>query len=69
MARKGSDRDRLERLVDTHGLARVAEMLGEIAAVKAAHIRENWQDECLAQEWDAAAEQLDNLNLDEGRKQ
>ena len=45
----------LEMEVDRHGLKDVLEMLAEIAAEKAQHIRENWQDVPLAYKWDQAS--------------
>ena len=47
----------VERLVDKYGLT---ELVGSIAAVcgeKADHVRENWQDDKLADKWTKAAKQ------------
>ena len=44
--------DHLEELVDQHGLDRVVEMLADICADKADHLRSNWQDDATARAWD-----------------
>jgi hypothetical protein len=45
----------LEALIDRHSLADVLLDLAFIAAAKADHIRENWQDSVTAKNWDKAA--------------
>ena len=47
------DKDTLEKMIDTHGLPSVLEMLGDICHEKAEHIRTNWQDAALANTWRA----------------
>jgi hypothetical protein len=47
--------EQLESLVDASTLAVVVNTLAIIAREKAAHIRENWQDQTTAQTWDQAA--------------
>lgn len=42
--------ENLETLVDTRSLRAVLDDLAEIAELKAAHVRENWQDEALARQ-------------------
>jgi hypothetical protein len=48
-----SDRynDELEEMVDAVGLAKVLDMLSDIAYEKAEHIRANWQDRDTACVW------------------
>jgi hypothetical protein len=48
----------LEQLMDAASLDTLVELLAEIAAEKAEHIRSNWQDPMTAKVWDAAARQL-----------
>lgn len=50
--------DRFEELVDRHKLAEVVDILAEVCSMKADHIRENWQDDALADEWDICAAAL-----------
>lgn len=45
--------------MDLLGLQATVELLAEIAAEKAEHIRVNWQDEPLAKDWDRASAYLE----------
>lgn len=45
----------LESMVDKVGLRNVLYALEHICANKAAHVRENWQDNALAKRWNACA--------------
>lgn len=45
----------LEAIVDKYSTSTVIAMLEEIASAKAQHVRENWQDEPLAKQWDRLA--------------
>lgn len=46
------DAEKLEKLVDTYGLANVLETLSEICYHKAQHIETNWQDRLTAHYWE-----------------
>lgn len=48
----------LERLVDASTLGAVLTELAEICALKAQHIRETWQDDPLARQWEKAARRV-----------
>lgn len=52
-------KDTLESIVDQFSTSTVINMLSEIAGEKAEHIRENWQDEGLAKQWERLAKVLD----------
>lgn len=60
-ARKLSANDliELERLVDKTSLRTVVAALAEISALKAQHLRENWQDRVAARPWDRDANKLE----------
>lgn len=45
----------IEALIDRYGLAQVLTEVSQLATDKAAHIRENWQDDKLAAKWSLAA--------------
>ena len=49
------DTDALERLIDANDLHAVMEAIAEICGGKAEHLRENWQDELAAVEWEKDA--------------
>ena len=55
-------KDELEALVDTLGLERVLELLGEVCHDKADHLRTNWQDEVQARAWERSAKVLDKAS-------
>jgi hypothetical protein len=46
--------DALERIVDLHGLPKTLDMLADICAEKAEHLRTDWQDEGAEMDWDRA---------------
>ena len=55
------DNDTIEAMIDAESLG---EFLGRVAAIageKAEHIRSNWGDKRLAQDWDTAADTLSTL--------
>lgn len=52
--------DHLEQFVDSHSISVVISMLSEIAALKAEHVRSNWQDEGLAKVWERMVKALDH---------
>jgi len=49
----------LEEMMDKFSTSTIISMLSEIASEKASHVRENWQDEGLAKQWDRLARVLD----------
>lgn len=49
----------LETLVDLHSLTEVLNCLEGICGLKAAHIREAWQDEKLARAWELLARTIE----------
>lgn len=55
-----TDFEKLEEMIDRRGIQVVIETLGAICSEKADHIRENWQDEKLADHWDREAAILVN---------
>jgi hypothetical protein len=46
--------DALERIVDLHGQRSTLDMLANICAEKAEHLRTNWQNEEAAKDWNRA---------------
>jgi hypothetical protein len=53
--------DKLEALVDVHGLDGVLVLLAEVCDLKAEHLRANWQDETSASVWDNYAHRIARL--------
>lgn len=43
---------RIESLIDQYGVSAVLDSIAEICALKAEHLRTNWQDETEAKEWE-----------------
>lgn len=56
--------DDLEQVLDRRGLAAILDALTHIAYAKGQHVRENWQDERTAKDWDATARKLDRHTAD-----
>ncbi len=54
----------LEAMIDASTLAEVCNMLAEVCSAKADHVRENWQDEILADAWDKQAARMLNAGCD-----
>ena len=54
-------KEQLEAMIDSRNLHWVLSELADVCTEKADHIRENWQDEGLAEKWDNAAH---NLHID-----
>ena len=46
---------KIEEMIDEKGIETLAENIALICSEKADHIRENWQDENLAEKWDLLA--------------
>lgn len=55
--------DRLERLVDDHGLAAILASLVEVCRAKAVHLESNWQDEQSASVWTVTAKRIEKAEL------
>ena len=55
--------DIVERLIDEEGLLNVMLSAAEVCRLKAAHIRENWQDNELAKRWVRAAKRLESMQV------
>ena len=53
----------LEELVDKTSISIVTEELANICFLKAAHVRENWQDHTLADNWRKACAVLSKASL------
>lgn len=53
-----ADEFALEDLVDRCGISGVLYMLSEVCALKAEHVRSNWEDEPIARDWDKAQKVL-----------
>lgn len=51
----------LESLVDKYSLRQIVRLLAEVAHLKADHVRTNWQDELLAEDWTVNGDMLDEL--------
>lgn len=49
----------LERMIDARSVAAVLAIVADVCQEKAQHIRENWQDEELAQAWERAARRVE----------
>lgn len=60
--RSRNDEEILEKMVDRYGMAVLVGMLSEIASEKAEHVRSNWQDEDLAEDWEATANRLERTS-------
>jgi hypothetical protein len=50
--------DELESIIDKQGLCTLLTAIADICALKADHVRENWQDNTTAKAWDWNAEQV-----------
>jgi hypothetical protein len=59
---KRMNEQQTEMLIDRMTLPVMAAIMAEICFEKAAHIRENWQDENMAKLWDKNGEMLANLS-------
>lgn len=54
-----ADADRIEALIDRHGVRALLETVADICRLKGHHIREAWQDDALANRWIRAAEAIE----------
>jgi hypothetical protein len=54
--------DELELLIDKYGVASVLGRFSDVCREKAEHVRANWQDEALANEWYKLASKLAHLH-------
>jgi len=55
------DQETLESMIDGMSLKGVLRLMQEIAYDKAEYLRDSWQDEQLAKEWDQAAYRIGKL--------
>lgn len=46
--------DRLESLIDAHGLKHILDSIATVCGGKAEHLESNWQDNIAAKAWDRA---------------
>lgn len=53
-----SNRDELEALIDSCGLASVVDALATICFEKSEHLQANWQDKSSAKVWERAGKRL-----------
>ena len=53
-------KEQIEAIMDKHGVVRTLEMIAEICAEKADHLRSNWQDDVSATEWDLISSAVDS---------
>ena len=53
--------DKLESLIDEHGLSAVLESIADICREKASHVSEAWQDTPLAKVWNRNAERVESV--------
>lgn len=58
MPNENSVEDTLEAMIDKYTLKEVVDFLVVVCAKKAAHLRENWQDDIQAGDWSRAAQAL-----------
>lgn len=57
-----ADDETLERLIDTHGLDGVLDLMAEVCYNKAHHASSNWQDAELARAWERAANRVERCS-------
>ena len=53
----------LENMIDKYDIYQVLQKISEVMALKALHIRENWQDEHLAKFWEKQSKKIYNTSL------
>lgn len=53
--------EKLEEMIDRHGLKAVLNALGSVCHDKADHVQSNWQDRGLASAWQRAGKACDKL--------
>jgi hypothetical protein len=61
--RAQKDLDALETIVDKVGISETIRLLATVCSEKADHIRASYSDEELAELWEDAAEELDNIDF------
>lgn len=62
LSKRREQLEQIEKLIDNITISQMVEMMSEICYEKAAHLRENWQDEKTAKIWDKNARQLSNIS-------
>lgn len=55
--------NKLEELVDIHGLEYVVWVLSHVCDDKSTHVKTNWQDDDLARSWYRDAQELKKVQL------
>jgi hypothetical protein len=60
---KKQDLELLEGIIDRSSPSHVLQSLSEICFEKAIHIRENWQDEKLAKQWEQTGSKIARIIL------
>ena len=63
MTKKTRPIDQVEQMIDDYGMDLMLKMMSSVCRAKGEHIRDNWQDHELADEWDKAAEKLEQLTF------
>lgn len=63
MAMTQRDKNEIESIMDksTVGVREMLQGIADIAAAKAAHVAEHWQDRRLARRWESLARRLERL--------
>ena len=54
-------KDTIEQIIDKVGISGICLLISEICNEKAQHVRENWQDENLARDWNHDARVIDKI--------
>ena len=57
----------VEEMVNELGVDGILEMISEVCYEKAQHVRENWQDEVLAKQWDKLGSIVDSCSAKAGK--
>ena len=61
MPRSMQDIEAVEKIIDRIGFEKFIDIVQETCALKAQHLRENWQDDDAAKAWIQRWQNLDNL--------
>lgn len=56
-----TNRNILEAMIDSYGVEMTLSTLAQLCHEKAEHIRENWQDEILARDWERKGNKVQNV--------
>lgn len=55
--------EKLENFIDEHGLNIIIEQITEICYLKADHVKSNWQDDHLAENWELQGDEIRDINF------